>query len=82
MKNPRVLLERVAGVSSQVAKIAIHEYVDYATWRAAPPCAELEEFVAEVSCKPVIEALPPTDSMWPWLRTFIDAECRRLVDLV
>ena len=28
--------------------IVLHEYFDYSTWRAAPRCPELEEFVSAV----------------------------------
>ena len=28
--------------------IVLHEYFDYGTWRAVPPCRELDEFVSAV----------------------------------
>jgi SAM-dependent methyltransferase len=46
--NPRALLERMAAALRPGGVIVLHEYFDYATWRAAPRCPELEEFVSAV----------------------------------
>jgi ubiquinone/menaquinone biosynthesis C-methylase UbiE len=46
--NPRRLLERVALSLRPGAALVLHEYFAYETWRAAPRCAELEEFVRTV----------------------------------
>jgi SAM-dependent methyltransferase len=48
VKNPRALLVRIAAALAPEAVIVVHEYFDYSTWRAAPPCPELEEFVGAV----------------------------------
>ena len=48
VKKPRAVLERLAGALAPDGAVVIHEYFDYATWRAAPRCLELEEFVAAV----------------------------------
>jgi SAM-dependent methyltransferase len=48
VKNPRAALARVAAALEQDGVIVVHEYFDYATWRAAPRCFELEEFVSAV----------------------------------
>jgi len=48
VRNPRQLLTRVAAALRPGASLVIHEYFDYATWRLAPRCAELEEFVQAV----------------------------------
>lgn len=48
VSNPREVLRKVVGSMRPGARIVIHEYFDYSTWRFAPPCAELEEFVATV----------------------------------
>jgi SAM-dependent methyltransferase len=48
VKNPRATLARVVAALKQDGVIVVHEYFDYATWRAAPRCPELEEFVSAV----------------------------------
>ena len=48
VKNPRAVLERIVTSLAPGGAIVVHEYFDYATWRAAPRCSELEEFVAAV----------------------------------
>jgi SAM-dependent methyltransferase len=45
VKNPRGLLARLAERLRPGAAVVIHEYFDYSTWRTAPRCRELEEFV-------------------------------------
>jgi SAM-dependent methyltransferase len=48
VKRPRHLLERIAGVLRPGGVLVLHEYFDYATWRMAPRCGPLEEFVQVV----------------------------------
>jgi SAM-dependent methyltransferase len=48
VKNPHPVLKRIADSLSPKGVLVVHEYFDYATWRAAPRCPELEEFVAAV----------------------------------
>ena len=48
VKNPRAVLARMAAALAPNGVIVLHEYFDYSTWRAAPRCAELEEFVSAV----------------------------------
>ena len=48
VKNPRDILARMAAALAPDGVIVLHEYFDYSTWRAAPPCPELEEFVNAV----------------------------------
>jgi SAM-dependent methyltransferase len=45
LRRPREVLTRLARTIGPGGFIVIHEYFDYATWRAAPRCPELEEFV-------------------------------------
>lgn len=45
LRQPREVLSRVARSIRPGGVIVIHEYFDYATWRSAPRCPELEEFV-------------------------------------
>ncbi len=46
--RPRDLLARIAAALKPGATLVLHEYFDYRTWRAAPRCAELEQFVGIV----------------------------------
>jgi SAM-dependent methyltransferase len=48
VKKPRVILERIVEALAPGGTIVLHEYFDYSTWRAAPPCPEVEEFVRAV----------------------------------
>ena len=48
VKDPRAVLARIAAALAPDGVIVVHEYFDYATWRAAPRCPELEEFVSAV----------------------------------
>jgi SAM-dependent methyltransferase len=43
--SPRALLATLGDRLRPGGALVVHEYFDYATWRAAPPSAELEEFV-------------------------------------
>src|SRR5262249_22326524 len=48
VERPRVLLERIGAALKPGATLVLHEYFDYSTWRMAPRCAEVEEFVQVV----------------------------------
>jgi ubiquinone/menaquinone biosynthesis C-methylase UbiE len=48
VKNPRDVLARLTAVLGAAGAIVLHEYFDYSTWRTAPRCPELEEFVSAV----------------------------------
>jgi SAM-dependent methyltransferase len=48
VKNPRDVLARIAAAVRPGGFAVLHEYFDYGTWRAAPRCPELEEFVTAV----------------------------------
>jgi SAM-dependent methyltransferase len=48
MQRPRELLTRLAAALQPQGVFVLHEYFDYSTWQAAPPCPELQEFVAAV----------------------------------
>lgn len=48
VKNPRPILARMVAALAPEGVIILHEYFDYSTWRAAPWCSELEEFVSAV----------------------------------
>jgi SAM-dependent methyltransferase len=45
MKQPRRLLERLHVALRPGGVLALHEYMDYSTWRLAPRLPEIEEFV-------------------------------------
>jgi SAM-dependent methyltransferase len=47
-QKPRDLLARLAAALEPQGVLVLHEYFDYSTWKAAPPCPELEEFVTAV----------------------------------
>jgi SAM-dependent methyltransferase len=48
LQNPRALVARLGEMVRPGGTIAIHEYFDYASWRAVPPCAGHQEFVRAV----------------------------------
>jgi SAM-dependent methyltransferase len=48
VKNPRDVLAKIVAALEPGGRIVLHEYFDYRSWRAAPRCPELEEFVAAV----------------------------------
>jgi len=48
MARPRDLVVQVAARLRRGGVLVVHEYFDYATWRTAPPCPEVEEFVRAV----------------------------------
>lgn len=48
LQRPCEVLARLAKAIGPAGAIVIHEYFDYSTWRTAPRCPELEEFVSVV----------------------------------
>lgn len=46
--KPRDVLARLAASLRPKGIVVLHEYFDYSTWRTAPQCLELEEFVSAV----------------------------------
>lgn len=48
VKKPKALLSKVASSIRRGGVFVLHEYIDYGTWRLAPPSVEMEEFVAAV----------------------------------
>lgn len=48
VKHPREVLAKVAANLRPGGAFVLHEYFDYSTYRLAPRCPELEEFVAAV----------------------------------
>jgi len=48
VKDPQGVLARVAAALKPGGLMVLHEYFDYATWRAAPRCPELDGFVKAV----------------------------------
>jgi SAM-dependent methyltransferase len=48
LARPHDLVARIAGVLKPGATFVLHEYFDYSTWRMAPRCPELEDFVDAV----------------------------------
>ena len=48
VREPRRVLEGVAGALAPGGAMVLHEYVDYRAWRVSPRSAEFESFVSEV----------------------------------
>ncbi len=48
VKRPREVLTRVGAALKPGGVFVLHEYFDYSTWRMAPRCTEIEEFVSAV----------------------------------
>lgn len=48
VNNPRDVLAKAAAALEHGGSIVLHQYFDYATWRAIPRCPEIEEFVSAV----------------------------------
>ena len=48
VRDPQNLLQRAAAALRPGGAIAIHEYVDYGSWRVSPRSSAFEAFVAEV----------------------------------
>jgi SAM-dependent methyltransferase len=45
VKSPRDVLARMAAALRPGGVLVLHEYFDYSTWRTAPRCPQVEEFV-------------------------------------
>jgi len=48
LSKPRQTLASLGTAIRPGGSVVIHEYFDYSTWRSAPRCVELEDFVAAV----------------------------------
>ncbi|MBV8903919.1 MAG: methyltransferase domain-containing protein [Acidobacteriia bacterium] len=48
LKNARDVVAQMAAALKPGGSMILHEYFDYATWRAAPSCPELDEYVRAV----------------------------------
>lgn len=48
VRHPRALLEQARALLKPGGALVLHEYVDYASWRADPPAPEIEAFVQAV----------------------------------
>jgi len=86
VKNPRALLARAAAALASDGAIVVHEYFDYSTWRAAPPCPELEEFVSAVMASWRDNGGEPDIALWlpGWLEElgFEVRVARPMIDVV
>ncbi len=86
VKNPRALLARIAAALAPGGVIVLHEYFDYSTWRAAPPCSELEEFVSAVMACWRDNGGEPDIALWlpRWLEDlgFEIRSARPIIDVV
>ena len=86
VKNPRATLARMAAAVAPEGVMVLHEYFDYSTWRAAPPCSELEEFVTAVMASWRDNAGEPDIALWlpGWLEElgFELRSARPIVDVV
>jgi SAM-dependent methyltransferase len=86
VKDPRALLARIAAALAPDGVIVLHEYFDYSTWRAAPPCPELEEFVSAVMASWRDNGGEPDIALWlpRWLEElgFEVRSARPLIEVV
>jgi SAM-dependent methyltransferase len=86
VKNPRALLARIAAALEPDGVIVVHEYFDYSTWRSAPPCSELEEFVSAVMASWRDNGGEPDIALWlpGWLEQlgFELRSARPIIDVV
>jgi|HubBroStandDraft_1064217.scaffolds.fasta_scaffold31985_3 SAM-dependent methyltransferase len=86
VKNPRAVLARMAAALAPDGVIVLHEYFDYSTWRAAPRCPELEEFVSAVMASWRANGGEPDIALWlpRWLEElgFELRSTRPIVDVV
>jgi SAM-dependent methyltransferase len=86
VKNPRALLARIAAALAPEGVIVLHEYFDYSTWRAAPRCSELEEFVSAVMASWRDSGGEPDIALWlpGWLEElgFEIRSVRPIIDVV
>jgi ubiquinone/menaquinone biosynthesis C-methylase UbiE len=86
VKDPRAVLARLAAALRPGGVLVLHEYFDYATWRTAPRCRELERFVAAVMDSWRASGGEPdiSLSLLPWLGElgFEIRSLRPLVDVI
>jgi SAM-dependent methyltransferase len=86
VKNPRAVLTRMAAGLAPDGVMVVHEYFDYATWRAAPRCPELEEFVDAVMASWRNNGGEPDIALWlpGWLEElgFEVRTARPIIDVV
>jgi SAM-dependent methyltransferase len=86
VKNPRALLARIAAALAPEGIIVVQEYFDYSTWRAAPRCSELEEFVSAVMASWRDKGGEPDIALWlpAWLEElgFEIRSARPIIDVV
>ena len=70
VKHPRDVLAKMAAALRPDGVMVVHEYFDYSTWRAIPPCDELEEFVGAVMASWQDNGGEPDIGLWlpGWLR--------------
>ena len=83
--QPREVLERVCGALKPGGVLVIHEYFDYSTWRTAPRCVEVEEFVSAVMASwKATGGEPDVGLVLPqWLRDLgFDIVTRPIIDIV
>jgi SAM-dependent methyltransferase len=69
VQDPRSVLARLAAALRPGGILVLHEYFDYGTWRSAPRCPELEEFVRAVMASWRASGGEPDIalSLLPWL---------------
>jgi len=86
VKDPRAILARMAAALAPDGVMVLHEYFDYSTWRAAPRCSELEEFVSAVMTSWRDNGGEPDIALWlpRWLEElgFELRSARPIVDVV
>jgi ubiquinone/menaquinone biosynthesis C-methylase UbiE len=86
VKDPRAVLARLAAALRPGGVLVLHEYFDYATWRMAPRCPEVEQFVAAVMESWRLSGGEPNIalSLLPWLGElgFATRSVRPIVDVV
>ena len=86
VKNPRAVLARMAAALAPDGLMVLHEYFDYSTWRAAPPCPELDEFVNAVMTSWRDNGGEPDIALWlpRWLEElgFEIRRVRPIIDVV
>ena len=86
VRKPQAILARMAAALAPDGVIVLHEYFDYSTWRAAPRCSELEEFVNAVMASWRDNGGEPDIALWlpRWLEElgFELRRARPIVDVV
>jgi SAM-dependent methyltransferase len=86
VEDPRAVLARMAAALAPGGVIVLHEYFNYSTWRTAPPCSELEEFVSAVMASWRNNGGEPDIALWlpGWLEEldFEVRSARPIIDVV